>query len=143
MKTYHFFHEETGLFADFILTLTDERSLKANIPPNHVAHDGSVSDHLSQRFDIASGSVVDYQPPQPSPDHEWDARSRRWSLGHAARTRLDAVRARELRRTDLVSQQHDLVRRLTLNPSDREARESLGALDAELNCDPAAPDDAR
>lgn len=35
-------------------------------------------DALSQRVDLATGLVIDYQPPQPSPDHAWDAELRRW-----------------------------------------------------------------
>lgn len=35
-------------------------------------------DALSQRIDVITGQVVDYQPPQPSSDHAWDAEGKRW-----------------------------------------------------------------
>jgi hypothetical protein len=39
-------------------------------------------DHLSQRVDLATGQVIDYQPPAPADTalatHRWDADTRRW-----------------------------------------------------------------
>ena len=35
-------------------------------------------DHLSQRVDLSTGNVVDYQPPQPGASYQWDSASRRW-----------------------------------------------------------------
>lgn len=56
-------------------------------------------DHLSQRVDImAEGHpVVDWQPPQPDPDHVWDVASRRWKLSAESQER-QAARADALAR---------------------------------------------
>jgi len=42
-------------------------------------------DHLSKR--VESDAVVEYQPQQPSVDHEWDAETKRWQLTVAAHAR--------------------------------------------------------
>jgi hypothetical protein len=68
--------------------------------------------------------VVDYQPAAPSSDHEWNITSKRWQPNAAMRQRAaDALLARHLEGV-----QHGLVRRLTLNPADTEARTKLHAL---------------
>jgi hypothetical protein len=35
-------------------------------------------DGLCQRVDVQTGEVVDYQPPRPSPNHDWDEQTKRW-----------------------------------------------------------------
>lgn len=64
--------------------------LEANTPQGCGAIAGSF-DRLSQRVDLDTGQVVDYQPPQPDADHEWNAERRRW-------VKRPAVLLRERRR---------------------------------------------
>jgi hypothetical protein len=72
----------TGLFTGDQVIVSDWRAIDAHTPAGCTAIDGHY-DSLCQRIDLATGQVVDYQPPQPSPDHEWDAESKRWVLGAA------------------------------------------------------------
>lgn len=56
MKMYQFFHQDTGTFADLIITATDERSLPDNVPADHVAFNhpnNAAVDHLSQKIDVS------------------------------------------------------------------------------------------
>lgn len=100
------------------IVTNSDTAVALNTPIDHVAIDhpqGGRLDHRSQRIDTGTGEVVAYQLP-PSPDLELRA----------------AARVNGARRTALLNQQHSLVRRLALNPSDSMARESLVALDAEI-----------
>lgn len=100
-----FYHRETGELHALTIVASDEAAIALNTPsPDHVAIDhpeGRNYDHLSQRIDIASGTAVDYQPPQPSVDHEWDAAKRRWRLSGAAAERRQAVAHARRRKTAL------------------------------------------
>jgi hypothetical protein len=78
VKTWSFYEQATRLFSGLKFS-GNQSILSANIPAGHKALEGQY-DHLSQRVDIETGQVVDYQPPQPSPDHEWDAATKRWRL---------------------------------------------------------------
>ena len=69
----------------------------ANIPDAHSCIIGDY-DKFSQRVDLATGIVVDYQPPQPSENHAWDTATRRWlyiktdaDIALDARTRRDKL----------------------------------------------------
>lgn len=78
----------------------------ANIPAGCGAIDGW-HDAMSYRIDLATGAVVDWQPPKPSSDaytdHEWNAQTRRWApvetvAGKRRRLadRVNALRAQAL-----------------------------------------------
>lgn len=106
-------------------------------PDGHVAIEGDF-DHLSKRFDLATRAVVDYQPPRPDNDHEWDtitdpARPR-W------RKRRDIVEREQRRITNLAkiaeleSKQHRRVRELleANDPRLQEISAEIEQLRAEL-----------
>jgi hypothetical protein len=86
------------------IDLTENSDLIApNTPRDHIAIEGDNFDLLSQRVGVATGLVVDRLPPQPSPDHEWNAAIRRWQLGpevvaieEARRNALERIRFPEL-----------------------------------------------
>jgi hypothetical protein len=86
MKTVSFYHAATGLFHPASLTVSDETVIALNTPPDHAVMEGA-HDHLSRRVDVATGEVVDYQPPTPSADHAWDANLKRWVLDPVAQER--------------------------------------------------------
>ena len=89
-------------------------------------------DHTCRRVNVSTGEVGSVWPPRPSGDHEWDADAERWQLSAAAHAALIQQREAQVRRAELIDQQHDLVRRLALDPHDAQARAALQALDAEL-----------
>lgn len=92
MKSVMFYHLDTGILRPSHFTTSDDSLVELNIPDNHAAIEGH-HDHLSRRVDLAAGIVVDYQPPQPSADHEWNADIRRWQLTAAAQAKADAREA--------------------------------------------------
>jgi hypothetical protein len=83
-------------------------------------------------FVATAAHVVDYQPPAPSPDHEWNPTSKRWELSAAALVAQEVRRAALTKIAALTDQQHDLVRRLILAP-DEGTRTQLRALDVEID----------
>jgi hypothetical protein len=97
--SWSFYDAETGAIAPGVITCTAAQ-LAANTPAGHIAIPGAF-DHLSQRVDLATGQVVDYQPPAPADDElrtwAWNAETRRWvasptvlAMANAARTERDA-----------------------------------------------------
>lgn len=154
MRHVTFYHKDTGLLNALTVLVSDDKLLDLNTPVDHVPIDhpeGGLIDHLSQRVDLervkaereshaeskpfrpSLDVLVDHRPPQPSPDHEWNATARRWTLSAAAQEHLKAARAKATRLAQLIEQQHPLTRRLAINPGDDSARQALAAIDAEIH----------
>jgi hypothetical protein len=106
----HFYDDKTGLFTGVSIhtNLSEPKDVKAfiaeNTPAGHGSYVGYV-DALSQKMDLASGQIVDYKPPQPSPRHEWNVVTKRWQK-QAAMNRSAAL----ARIADLEKGQHRTVR---------------------------------
>ena len=81
MKRASVFDRETGLILHSVAADCGEKDWTAMLEQITADGRGVVEghhDHLSERVDLVTGAVVDYQPPQPDADHEWHAASRRW-----------------------------------------------------------------
>lgn len=76
MNTYSIYCTRTGLFTGATIICAAQH-LAANVPAGHSCMLGRY-DHLSQRIDVETGRVIDYQPPRPSERHEWDPATKRW-----------------------------------------------------------------
>lgn len=80
MSRWSFYDQQTGAFAHVIFSGPDHL-VAANTPSGCAAIEG-VYDHLSQRVDLATGEVIDWQPPKPGDTplatYEWDAQAKRW-----------------------------------------------------------------
>lgn len=100
-----------------------------------LAHMVGHFDALSQKVDLSDKekpAIVDHQPPQPSAEHEWDGKTKRWVPNAAMRAHHEARLAAQTRIADLVAPERALIRRLLLDPSDADARRALTAIDDEL-----------
>lgn len=147
MRAISFYHKETGLLTGNQLIVSDNDMLAANTPANHIAIDGHY-DNLSQKVDIANPtflettgmdgeavqtpvySVIDYQPPQPSTDHEWNDETKRWQLSAAAAGKINRSNAARIRISQLEVSQHRHVREHCLGIAG--AAERLKAIDDEI-----------
>lgn len=79
------YDSSTGLFTGRTISVPLS-ALAANIAEGHSSIEG-VHDHLSKRIDLVTGELVDYQPPAPSAEHEWNTETKRWQLSAAAADR--------------------------------------------------------
>lgn len=79
-SNWHFYESATGIFSGRSFC-GPEAFLAINTPSDSSAHEGQV-DHLSQRVDLVTGTLVAYQPPPPAADDmriwSWDASISRW-----------------------------------------------------------------
>ena len=66
--------------------VADEEFLELNARPG-LGLIGGVLDHCSQCVDLGTGELVDYVPPLPGPEYEWNKASRRWELSEQAKRR--------------------------------------------------------
>ncbi|MEB0133770.1 hypothetical protein QN362_00325 [Actimicrobium sp. CCC2.4] len=76
MSTWSKYSLADGMFTGVTVTCSGDY-LDMNIEPECSCILGEY-DALSQRIDLVTGLVIDYQPEQPSPDHAWDADTKRW-----------------------------------------------------------------
>jgi hypothetical protein len=128
-KTWSFY-DATGLFVGRTFTGPSE-NLEMNTPQGHAAMEG-VHDHLSRRVDLETGETVDWQPPQPSADHVWNADTKRWQLHQAVQDKLVRRQAAVGRIAALEALQARPLRELARDPSSAEARKRLAAIEAEI-----------
>lgn len=106
MNTYSTYNLQDGIF-DGDTIICSERHLEMNIPEGYSCRVG-VFDHLSQKIDLETGEVVDYIPPQPSENHQWNAEKKRWLY---VETDDDiAVKVRKQRDTLLTSTDWTVIR---------------------------------
>lgn len=112
MSTHvHIYNAKSGLFtgASFHTNQTDPKAIAVFIaevtPPGHAAYRGYVVDALSQKVDLPTGRLVEYQPPQPSPNHEWNPTIRRWQRAKSTKRSTSLSRIAELE-----ANQHRAVR---------------------------------
>jgi hypothetical protein len=75
-STYSIYRLFDGLFVSSV-SLQDISRLADCVSEGHGCVQGDY-DLLSQRVDVESGLVVDYQPPSPSENHAWDSGTKRW-----------------------------------------------------------------
>lgn len=106
MRTYSIYEIAGGMFTGKTLTCMQEHA-KTNVPNGFNIIEGRY-DHLSQRVDVNTGKVVDYQPPQPSPNHKWDAITKRWLY---VKTDADIAAEVRLQRGRLIAQSDWLITR--------------------------------
>lgn len=130
MRTWSFYDPATGRFTG--RTFTGPPSALA-VNARGLAAIAGEYDRESQR--VENGIVVDYQPPAPSPEHEWDSVSKRWRLPLAQR---QAIVADHRARAAIAGAEAGTLRALRealLSPAiaalmEREAPQALATLRA-------------
>jgi len=134
MKSWSFASEQTGLIAETVVQCS-ERRIGENTPVGMVAIEGH-HDHLSKRVDLATGEVVDWQPPAP-PDtdletFEWDAAPKRprWISKPTAKALVRAENAAIVAQIEREeAKQTRSIRELALTPSSKPAKDALQAIE--------------
>ena len=149
MKTVSFFHKETGALHGNQLICSDDAVVALNTPPDHIAVDGHYN-CLSQRVDVPMPPelvddinqygctvgkrivhrVIDYVPPSPSTEHEWNPETKRWVLNLATVAEEQKRAAATARIAQLEASQHTWIRRHVLG--DNTALAHLQEIDDEV-----------
>ncbi len=76
MNRFSIYDAKTGLFTGSSIACIGDH-LPDNVPPDCGCVMGEF-DHLSQKVDMTTGEVIDYIPPQPSVNHAWNSKTKRW-----------------------------------------------------------------
>lgn len=131
MKIVSFFRLDTGLFTGETFCASSAAPVHLNTPDGCGWKEGRY-DALSQRVDLDSREVVDWQPPQPDENHEWNAITRRWIKRHDVRER-EVMRARAIEEIeDLERAQNRALREIALGDVCGTARERLASIDGRI-----------
>lgn len=118
-KTWHIYSLVDGTFTGSRISgPVDEQGnmqpgIERSIPEGHGAIEG-VIDAMSQRVNLLTRTLEDYQPPQPSTDHGWDAVTKRWSLNAAVVQRMKMERESRARIAQLELAQLRPMREIAL-----------------------------
>lgn len=132
MKCWSFYRISDGLFTGETFTSSTGLGVDENTPDGCAAIEG-IFDYLSQRVDINTGHVVDYQPPRPDEDHIWNAETRRWVLKPEIEERRVRVEAALIQIEQLEKHQQRAIREAFLDPNDEEARARVVDIDTEIS----------
>lgn len=125
---YSYYNAKTGAISDFRFS-GSEKNAKLNTPAEHVAIAGRL-DPLSQRVDVETKEVVDWQPPPPDNNHEWNAERRRYVKKGDVIAAERRDRHARTRIAELEGRQQRALREYTLG--DSAAIDRLRAIDDEI-----------
>ena len=135
-KDWSFYDAQTGLLDRGMLSTSDESAVVANTPPGHVAIEGRF-DWRCQRVDLATGQVVDWQPPAPPADEwqtwTWQAGIRRWVTQPTAAAERRAERTRIAQAIERIEAgQARPLRALAIDPGNATERQRLQDMEAQI-----------
>jgi len=137
LRFYSLYDKTTGRFTGrtFGIDVGQDRERNEHIsrhtPDGYAVIEGKF-DSLSQRVDLSTKQVIDYQPEQPSAEHAWSVETRRWTLSPEAQQRKQARAAALVQIRDLEASQLRPLRELALDPTNAEARTRLRAIEAQI-----------
>lgn len=127
MSVWHYYRKSDGILTGQSFFASD--GSLPTVPPDLGLITG-VTDPEAQRVDVAISTLVDYQPPAPSPDHIWNSTARRWLLSPA----VEARRLRERQILDeLIALDASSIRiqeDLAIDPGDAQALQRFNDLRA-------------
>ena len=131
MSIVSFYRLDSGEFTGQTFQASSSAPIELNTPAGCGWIAGRF-DPLSQRVNLETRTVVDWRPPAPDADHEWDADIRRWRKRREARER-EAARRRALEKiSELEASQARALREVALGDTTGEARARLETVDAAI-----------
>lgn len=138
----HIYDLETGLFTgqahhtNAKLPTAVAAFIDASTPPGHGAYVGKYVDYLSKKVDVSTGLLVEYQPPQPSRKHIWNAQAKRWQVKNREQRDLSLARIAQLESSTHRAVRETLIRacealdaiKEAVAPTSPEVREAIDRL---------------
>ncbi len=112
----HIYSLQTGLFTGQAhhTSNRDPDALAAFIddatPSGHGAYIGKYVDYQSKKVDVETGLLVEYQPPQPSRKHVWNAETKRWQLNSRGQRETVLARINQLENSTHRAVRETLIR---------------------------------
>jgi hypothetical protein len=128
--TWSFYDTTTGLFTGRVLIGSDDQ-LVSNTLPGTAAIAGK-HNKQNKKVDLNTLNVVDYQPPQPSPDYVWNATTKRWEEKASVVSVREQVRSLREQIQDLQQQSLDPMRELILDSTKVAKRARLTQIDNDI-----------
>lgn len=132
LRIWSIYRESDGAFTGRQYGATSAEDLADNLPEGCAAIEGQF-DHTCQRVDKATGAVIDFIPPSPGADYEWNADLRRYRLTAAAEQAINADRQARAVIAEQESRQLRAIRELLLNPNDAGAMQRLRDIDSAIS----------
>lgn len=136
MKTWEFYSLKDGRFLGQRLSSDDHGMVERNTPEGCGSVEGEY-DRFSQRVDLKTGEVVDYQPPQPDADHVWTENifgdRPRWVKDPAVAAKERTAEAAQKEIEALERAQLRSVRELLIDSDNQEAKARLIEIDAAIS----------
>lgn len=93
-----------------------DKQLHLNVADHELAVPGR-HDLYASRYDEQTQSVVDYQPPQPDADYEWNEQTKRWQKREAVLLREQRRTVAQTRIDQLETKQARILRELEIDPA--------------------------
>lgn len=125
------YNKETGLFTGLVLSTSNPTAewRSTNIPNGLDIVEG---EYNYLKFRVDDGQVIDYIPPAPSSDHEWNPTTKEWELRAEAQRRSDQARVALTIISTLEMQQLRAMRELLLDPNNKAARGKLAEIESQI-----------
>lgn len=130
MRSVSFYHKDTGLLNGSHLMVSNDHMVALNTPPDHLPIDGH-HDCLSKCVDLATGKIIEHQPPAPSLEHEWNAEKRRWVVKEEVQGRIDRRVVAVMKIDQLEKKELRVLREIVIRLMDLNDVESSRLLDIE------------
>lgn len=133
MILFYRFKKSDGLFTGAVDSAESFAGIAGNEDDNIGLIEG-VRDWQSERVDLETGQIIDYQPPAPDDDHEWlhddeqGNRIRRWVLKPEAAERNARQAAAQTRIAELAQKTERAVREHILGIVPTDDDRAAGAL---------------
>ena len=130
---WSFYNLTTGHFTgrQFSCSAHDKKTLRLNTPKGSGAIVGD-HDHLSRKVNLTTGNVVNYRPPKPDINHEWNRVAKRWILNEKVREQRHREKQAQASIEKLERQQLRPIRELMLNPDDADVKQRLADIDSKI-----------
>jgi hypothetical protein len=134
-NAWSFYRLDTGMFTGQKLFAASQHT-ESNTPTGCGVIEGDF-DHLSQRVDLTTGQVVDWQPAPPAEDGfytwAWDTATRRWVSTPTEATLYLEERARIIAAiVALEATQDRPTRELALDPNNDVSRAKLTLINSQI-----------
>lgn len=131
IRQFSVYNKETGLFTGLVLSTSnpDDAWRSINVQEGFDIIEG---EYKYLQYKVVDGRVVEYVPPAPSADYEWNPLAKEWELRPELQRRADRRNAAIRLIATLEAQQQRAMRELLLDGNNKDARVRLTAIEERI-----------